>query len=431
MEFQLKPGLLLGAASAATQIEGGDQNNNWYDWYRRGYIKDGADPSAATDHYERWREDLALMGDMGIQCYRLGVEWSRVEPADGVFDEAAIAHYREEIQALLDRGIRPLLTLWHFSNPLWLEQRGGFANRDNITAYLLYVRKMVESVGDLVSEYVTVNEPNVYAFNGYFAGVWPPGKKSFLEMSRVMTNLAAAHIEAYGLIRKTRLQMGFKDTKVGFANHLRPFAPRDSADPIHRFWASRTEQMFQGSLTRAMCLGRTAFPIGKHPAIVPGRYCDFHGVNYYTRSTVSGPADGVAEACAVNDLGWEIYPEGIVEAARMVYELLPRPIYITENGTCDNRDTFRARYIAEHLQALCESDLPIERYYHWCFCDNWEWVEGVSARFGLVHVDFDTQTRTVKRSGEFYRRLLQEGGVSEALYAEYCDVPYTQRKDGD
>jgi len=131
----------------------------------------------------------------------------------------------------------------------------------------------------------------------------------------------------------------------------------------------------------------------------------------------------------VNDLGWEIYPAGIVEAARKVYELLPRPIYITENGVCDNTDRFRARYIAEHLQAVCGSDLPIERYYHWCFCDNWEWVEGFTARFGLVHVDFDTQERTVKRSGEFYRRVIAEGGVSEALYQAFCDVPYPTRTE--
>ena len=431
MEFQLKPGFLLGAAAAATQIEGGDQNNNWYDWYRQGYVKDDADPSVATDHYNRWREDLGLMKDMGIQCYRLGVEWSRVEPADGVFDENAIAHYREEIQALVEQGIRPLLTLHHFNNPLWLEERGGFANQDNITCYLLYVRKMVESVGDLVSEYITINEPNVYAFNSYFQGIWPPGHKNLMEMAQVMTNLAAAHIEAYGLIRKTRLQMGYKDTKVGFANHLRSFVPKDPANPVHRFWASRTEQLFQGSLTRAMCLGRRAFPIGDHPSIVPGRYCDFHGINYYTRSTVSGPADGVAAGCAVNDLGWEIYPEGIVETARKVCALLPRPIYVTENGTCDNGDRFRARYIAEHLQAVCESDLPFERYYHWCFCDNWEWVEGFTARFGLVHVDFETQARTVKRSGEFYRRAIQEKGVSEEMYREYCDVPYPVSPEED
>lgn len=431
MNFTLPENLLLGAASAATQIEGGDANNNWYDWYRRGHIKDGADPSVATDHYRRWREDLTLMEDMGLQCCRLGLEWSRVEPQDGFFDEQAIAHYRRELQAMVDAGIRPLLTLHHFSNPLWLEQRGGFARRDNITCYLRYVHKVVECLGDLVSEYITINEPNVYAFNGYFEGVWPPGHKSLLEMSRVMTNLAAAHIEAYGLIRKTRLSMGYTDTRVSFANHLRVFAPKNARDPVHRFWASRTEQIFQGSLTRAMCLGRTAFPIGHHPSIVPGRYCDFHAVNYYTRSTVSGPGDGVAAGCPVNDLGWEIYPEGIVQVCRMVHDLLPLPIYITENGVCDNEDTYRSRYIAEHLAALCASGLPVERYYHWCFCDNWEWLEGNSARFGLVRVDYETQERSVKRSGEFYRQLIAQRGVSEELFQRFCGVRYPAGRGGE
>ena len=252
MEFQLNENLLLGAAAAATQIEGGDQNNNWYSWYRQGFVKDDSDPSVATDHYRRWREDLELMKNMGIQCYRMGLEWSRIEPEDGVFDEAVIARYREEIQALHEAGIPVLLTLHHFSNPMWLEDRGGFAVRDNITCFLRYVRKIVESVGDLVSEYITVNEPNVYAFNGFFQGIWPPGQKSFLEMSRVMTNMAAAHIEAYGLIRKTRLQMGYKNTRVGVANHLRVFAAKNPENPLHRFWASRTEQLFQGSLTLSL-----------------------------------------------------------------------------------------------------------------------------------------------------------------------------------
>ena len=157
---------------------------------------------------------------------------------------------------------------------------------------------------------------------------------------------------------------------------------------------------------------------------MPGEFCDFHGVNYYTRSTVSGPADGVAENCPVNDLGWEIYPEGIGEVCRKVYGVLKKPIYITENGTCDNGDRFRARYIAEHLRVLCESGLPVERYYHWCFCDNWEWVEGTSARFGLVHVDFETQARTVKDSGKFHKRVIQEQGVSEALYEAFCGGEY-------
>ncbi len=424
MNFLLKPGMQLGAATAATQIEGGDQNNNWYGWYRRGHIKDGSDPSIATEHFARWREDLDLMAEMGIQCYRFSVEWSRVEPEEDVYDELAIARYRLEIQALIQRGIRPLLTLHHFSIPMWLEVKGGFTKRENILCYLRYVLKMVKSFGDLVSEYITINEPNVYAFNSYLVGLWPPGWRSVRLVREVLTNLAACHIEAYGLIRKTRLRMGYKDTKVSFANHLRAFAPKNPGDPFHRFCAEKAEELFQGGLTRAMCLGETAYPLRYDPIISPGQYCDFHAVNYYTRSTLAGPRDGVPEHCPVNDLGWEIYPQGIVEVCRKVYALLPRPIYITENGTCDNEDRFRARYIAEHLRDLCLSDLPVERYYHWCFCDNWEWVDGETARFGLVHVDYESQKRTVKRSGEFYRQIIAQGGVTEEMFDTYCAGEY-------
>lgn len=395
MEFQLKDNLLLGVAA-----------------------------SAAASRYPRWQDDLALMKDLGVQCYKMSIDWSRVEPCDGVFDEAAIAHYREEIQSLSREGIQVLLTLHHFANPSWLEERGAFTVKDNITYFLRYVRKIVESVGDLVSEYITFHEPNVYVYNSYLEGIWPPERKSFLLMSRVMTNLTAAHIEAYGLIRKTRLQMGFHDTRVGVATHLRVFAPKMADNPLHKFWAERLEVLFQGSLVKAMCTGRAAFPIGKHPSIVPGEFCDFHGVNYYTRSTVNSPGDGVAEGCPVNDLGWEIYPQGIEGVCQKVYKLLNKPIYITGNGACDENDRFRARFIAEHLDAICRSELPIERYYYSCFCDSREWTEGCAARFGLVHVDFDSQTKSVKRSGEFFRHVVRERGVSDALYREFCDVKY-------
>ena len=120
-----------------------------------------------------------------------------------------------------------------------------------------------------------------------------------------------------------------------------------------------------------------------------------------------------------NDLGWEIYPEGIVRCANEVYSILKRPIYITENGTCDNNDTFRCRYIYDHLKVLCESDLPVERYYHWCFCDNFEWIEGESARFGLVHVDYETQKRTIEKSGRFFSGVIQADGVTEEIYEKY------------
>jgi len=422
--FSLPAGMLLGAASAATQIEGGDTNNSWYDWYERGHIRDGSSPAVANDHYARWRSDADLMAELGLQTYRFGVEWSRIEPEEGKFDEAALAHYREEAEYLASRGIRLLLTLHHFTNPLWFERMGAFENPESEAIFLRYAETVVRAMGGLVSEYITINEPNVYATNGYFFGTWPPGKKSFAAACAVMTRMAACHIRAYEMIHRVRREMGFSDTKVSFANHLRVFAPENPRNPWHRLCARLTETFFQGSLTRAMMLGERRFPIWKNPAIRPGEYCDFIGVNYYTRSTVRGVGDGVRGNAPVNDLGWEIYPEGIAACAQWAYGLLPRPVYITENGTCDNSDAFRARYILEHLQTLAESGLPVERYYHWCFCDNFEWLEGQSARFGLVHVDYETQERTMKESGRMFAELIRAGGASDALSLRCAQQAY-------
>ena len=422
--FRLKEGMLLGVASAATQIEGGDQNNSWYDWYTKGHIHHNDDPSLATAHYRLWESDTALMGEMGVSCYRLGVEWSRIEPEEDVFDEGALAHYRAELEALRGLGVKPLLTLHHFSNPLWFEKKGAFEKSENDACFLKFVEKVVRALGDLVNEYITINEPNVYTMFGYIDGSWPPGKRSFSLSRRVMTRLCACHIKAYQQIHALRAEMGYSDTRVSFANHLRAFAPENVKSLRDCLCSRISARLFQGALTKAMCTGKISFPLRRDAAIERGEWCDFIAVNYYTRSTVHGIGDGTAKNVPVNDLGWEIYPQGIVECASWAYSILPRPIYITENGTCDNADVFRARYIYEHLRALCESELPIERYYHWCFCDNFEWLEGTSARFGLVHTDYETQARKIKQSGRFYSQIIREGGVSEEMYMAYCNTNY-------
>lgn len=419
MGFQLKEGMLLGAASAATQIEGGDTGHNWNDWYQKGKIKDGSDPARADDHYRRWKEDADLMAVMGIKIYRLGVEWSRLEPEEGVFDKEAVRHYRRELKYLKSLGIEPLLTIHHFTNPMWFEKKGAFSRMENSRYYLRLVRLCVRCFGDLVSEYITINEPNVYAVNSWFFGDWPPGKKSLTDTLNVMSVMAYCHIKAYETIHRMRARMGYSDTRVSFANHLRVFEPKNPYNPVHTFSAWAVDWLFQKAMTIAMCKGRFLPPMRNLGRVSKGEYCDFQALNYYARSTVSGLKDGVMEHAPVNDLGWEIYPQGIVDCAAWLYRVLPRPIYITENGTCDNQDTFRCRYLYDHLKALCDSDLPVERYYHWCFCDNFEWLEGQSARFGLVHVDYETQKRTVKKSGQFYCAMIAEGGVDDSLYEEY------------
>lgn len=419
MQFQLKKDMKLGVASAATQIEGGELNHSWNDWYEKGNIRDGSSPANANQHYEKWKEDADLLKQMGITIYRMGLEWARIEPEENKYDLTVIEHYRQELKYLKELGIEPLLTIHHFTNPMWFEEKGGFSKSENAKHYLKLVKLVVRSFGDLVSEYITINEPNVYAVNSWFYGMWPPGEKSFKKTMDVMSVLAACHIKAYTMIHRERVKMGYSDTKVGFANHLRVFEPENPKNLKHKVCANSIEWMFQKALTKAMCTGEFEMPLRNMIGVKASTFCDFIAINYYTRSTISGFGDGVRKNAPVNDLGWEIYPEGIIKCAQEMYDIIQRPIYITENGTCDNEDRFRSRFLYDHLKVLSESDLPIERYYHWCFCDNFEWLEGESARFGLVHIDYETQERTVKKSGEFYQRMIEEHGVTEEMFEKY------------
>jgi beta-glucosidase len=302
---------------------------------------------------------------------------------------------------------------------MWFERKGGFTKAENLKHYMDLVKLVICSFGDLISEYITINEPNVYATNSYYFGSWPPGEKSFNQAIAVMTNMSVFHIEAYKLIHKMRREMGYQDTKVSFANHLRVFDPANPLNPWHQLCTKLLERFFQSAVTEAMCLGKFVWPLKTSTPVERGEYCDFIAINYYTRTTVSDFGDGVKEGSPKNDLGWEIYPKGIIRCSEKIYKLLKRPIYITENGTCDNKDIFRCRYIYDHLKEVSESDLPFERYYHWCFCDNFEWIEGESARFGLVHVDYESQKRTIKKSGNFYSAIIKADGVTQKIFDKY------------
>ena len=419
MKFTLKKGLLLGSATAATQIEGGDENNNWARFAKEGKVNDGSTPVTADDHYNRFREDIDLMAEMGLEIYRFGIEWSRIEPSRGEYSEEAIAHYREEISYMIEKGIKPLLTIHHFTNPLWFEDMGAFESKEAPEIFLSLTKKVVESFGDLVSEYITINEPNVYATQSLLWGYWPPEKKSFGSLLGALANMVKAHVLAYSYIHEKRAEMGYADTKVSFANHLRVFEPKNPKNPFHRIASRLSEYLFQGALTDAMMTGRRRFPLPRRRGVKKGKYYDFIGINYYTRSTVSGLADGVREGCFKNDLGWEIYHEGLIELSNKLAGKYGGEVYVTENGTCDNTDSFRARFIYDQLELISRVENPITRYYHWSFLDNFEWREGERERFGLVHVDYKTQIRTVKDSGKLYSAIIRDGGVTDEVYDEY------------
>lgn len=427
MKFKLKEGLLLGTATAATQIEGGDENNSWARFAAEGKVKDGTSPVHADDHYVRFKEDIDLMVEMGLQIYRFGIEWSRIEPSRGTYSEEAIAHYREEIEYMKSKGIIPLLTIHHFTNPLWFEDMGAFETKESAEIFLSFVKKVVESFGDLVNEYITINEPNVYATNSLLWGEWPPEKKSISSLIKVFSNMTAAHVKAYDYIHNKRREMGYDDTKVSFANHLRMFEPENPKNPLHRLFSHLSEYLFQDAITTAMMTGKCHFPILRRKGVKKGKYYDFIGINYYSRSTVKGLADGVKENCFKNDLGWEIYHEGLLQLSESLYDKYKAEVYVTENGTCDNSDSFRPRFIYDQLKLISEQENHITRYYHWSFTDNFEWKEGESARFGIVHVNYETQRREVKPSGKLYASIIKSGGVTEEAFDEFVKESYYKK----
>ena len=406
--------LELGVATAATQIEGGDADTNWHRWAAQGRVKDLSTPARAADHWNRVGEDIALLGQLGVRHYRMGLEWARIEPSEGVFDEAAIGHYRDELTQLREAGITPLVTLHHFNNPGWLEERGAWVRDDTIEVFLRYVKYVVSQLKDLVGEWITINEPNVYATQAYVFGDWPPGQRQVGAAMAVMSHLAQAHVRAYQLIHAIQPQ-----AKVGVANHLRVFDPANPRSPIDLVGARVMEHLFQGAIMQAMSYGHFPLPLRGGPAIKRGRYYDFTGINYYTRSWVTGASEGVRPNSPVNDLGWEIYPQGLFRLLRRVARRYPGPIYITENGTADAADAFRPRFLYDHLRAVVAAGGVVQRYYHWCFTDNWEWIEGEIPRFGLVHLDYETQARTIKESGRLFADIIAHGGVTKQAYARW------------
>jgi beta-glucosidase len=410
----MNSGLLLGVASSAAQMEDIEhgQSLNEKALYESEY-------TTAGDRFDRWREDADLLIAMGIRIYRAGVEWARLCPAEHEIDEGVLARYREEFSYLRENGVSVLLTIHAFSNPLWFDQKGGFQKAENIEDYLSYVELVVRSFGDIVSRYITMSEPNVYAVQTFYSGHRAFAKKTKAKLFQVMSVLAACHIRAYQRIHQLRGEMGYGATMVSFAHHMRVFVPENPNNPTHRLYVRLLKIFFQEALIHAMYFGTYKWPLNNVCKAQSGEYCDFIALNYFTRTTVSGLRDGTREKVSINDLGWEIYPKGIVKCAARLYDLIKKPIYITGNGTCDNNDAFRCRFLYDHLKALCASGLPVERYYHWAFLDPIRRGTGEIRRFGLIHVDADTRERTVKRSGAFYAEVIRSGGVTQRLYDQY------------
>lgn len=359
------------------------------------------------------------MASLHIKAYRMSLEWSRLEPVQGELCEETVQHYIDELTYLKEKGISVLLTLHHFNNPMWFEKLGGFLNKKSPEIINNFCEQIMRRLGHLVNEYITVNEPNVYATSAYYFGEFPPGKKSVMDTVAVMTNLAKAHIAMYNTIHKVRKEMGYHDTKVGYAGHVRVFKPERAKNPIDIIGCKLMEKMFQGGLDLCAMTGKATFPIRAKTDFTPGRYYDFIGINYYARSVVRVFDERPKKNAEYNDMGWEIYPEGIKIVAEEYYKKFNAPIYITENGIPDRNDEKRAKFIYDHLRELLSAKADVKRYYYWTFIDNFEWMDGEHERFGLIENDYETQTRRVRKSAEFYRDIIEARGITSAIIKKY------------
>ncbi len=425
-EFTFPSGFLWGTATSAHQVEGNNTNNDWWAWEQAGRVKE---PSGlACDQYRRFRDDFDLAKALGHNAHRFSVEWSRIEPREGEFDDAAIAHYQEVVRALRERGLEPIATLHHYTNPLWLAARGGWANPQIVDCFARYTRRIVEALGGQVRYWLTINEPMVYAVMHYLDGVGPPGKQDLSLFFRVIEHLLRAHAASYRVIHEVAASSGWH-TMVSLAQHAQPFVPCRRWWVVDRVIARLTERIYNQRCLDALTEGVWRVP-GRPAVRIPEarQTLDFLGMNYYGRVFLRqgsfGGKQWLGSRCSTrhhrevaerNMMDWDIYPPGLSDIIRWA---LPyrRPILITENGICTLDDTQRERFIVRHLAYAAraiQKGIPIMGYLYWSLIDNFEWAHGFGPRFGLVEVDYATQERRVRHSARWFAHVCRTNRLQE------------------
>ena len=402
-------GFYWGAATASYQVEGGIENTDWAKAAREGRVPPCG---IACDHYNRYEADFDLAKSLGHTAHRLSVEWARIEPVPGQFDREAIQHYREVLMALHTRQIKPYVTIWHFTQPLWFSEAGSFEQQDAPEIFARYAAYVVSELGDLCEHFSTMNEPNVFGSNGWLRGSWPPFKKFAItdrisitnsgkmydsrperaglsavwRYFRVMKNLAAAHNAAYRAIKQVS-----PSTEVSVVKHVIVFAA--TGNPVQQlkawvanyFWTYR----FMGRVHQC---------------------CDSIGLNYYVYTQF-----GDKRTWRKTDMDWNFAPDHIYDALMMLAKY-NKPLFVSEGGVADAADSMRAEYI--QLQVLgtwraIQAGADVRGHMYWSLLDNYEWALGFGMRFGLIAVNYDTLERTVRPSAYVYKQICETNAVVE------------------
>jgi beta-glucosidase len=409
--LRMPDNFLWGAGTAAHQNEGDNGNNQWAAWEAQpGRIFEGQRCGSATGWWDlaQAEQDFDRAAELGLNSLRLSIEWSRVEPVQGQLDGAALARYSRMVDLLVERGIKPMVTLHHFTDPLWLADSGGWEN-DQVTEFFgRYVRWVVEALGDRVGLWCTINEPIVYAYSGYMEGYFPPGVKSLPRALRVLRRMLLSHGRAYRIIHALQ-----NNAQVGIAHNFRVLLPAAACSAADRRATRMIDQLANGTTLEAIVHGRLVPLIGwgqTIPELIDSS--DFLGLNYYTTERVA------FHPGRPFDLFTHRYFDPHMELSEKTGA--GKPFYITENGVPDRDDSVRPRFIATHLAEAwraVQEGVDLRGYYHWTLVDNFEWCEGWNLRFGLIDLDPATGLRTLKTSAAIYSRIAQANGVTRQVLA--------------
>ena len=408
--YRFPRGFLWGASTSSHQVEG---DNHWNDWWE--YERSGRLPHKSGDacqHYERFEQDFDLARAWGHNAHRFSLEWSRIEPSAGNWNMDALAHYREVIRALRERGLEPVVTLHHFTNPAWFSRSGGWLRSDSAKLFVRYAEQVVTNLGTEVKYWVTVNEPTDYVMQGYVNGEWPPFLKSaWIKATIVFRNLARAHVGAYRVLHRNR-----PDLMVGFSHNASPIIPCNSGRRKDRAAARLRDLIWNRAFLQLIGIRRRNAP-------PTARNLDFIGLNYYKRTIVHSSGFGLGailgRTCQlshhpdhgpISAMGWEVYPHGL----KLVLENFSHfglPLLVTENGIATDDESLRRDFLVKHLQNLADaldSGVDVIGYLYWSLIDNFEWALGTKPRFGLAAVDYSTQQRLPRPCVAEFSRVCRE-----------------------
>ena len=426
--YHFPRGFLWGTATAAHQVEGNNTNNQWWKWEQEGHTN-GTSGLAADWWGGRWKEDFDRAAEAGQNAHRMSVEWSRIQPTPDTWDEDALEHYRTMLRGLRERGMTPMITLHHFSDPLWFYEMDAWEHEEAVPLFEKFVRKTVDALKEYCTLWCTINEPNVYALSGYVTGNFPTKRRGIRIAMRVMANMLKGHAAAYRAIHEVQ-----REARVGLAHHHRPMVSKRSWSPLDGLMRKLRYDTVNMAFPSGLSTGTMRTPVGKFHVPEAKGTQDFLGLNYYSVDTVSfhlgkskelfthGEYPAGADTSTNNFIA--NIPTGLFETIKWAVRAYPNlPILITENGVEDSDDQLRRRYLAQHIHQMWRAvnfNWPVKGYFHWTLVDNFEWDRGWTQQFGLWGLDVETQKRIKRPSADLYAEICRENGLSSEMVQKYC-----------